>query len=105
MANQRPLIGKKRAAAEVLKKKNFMSLDSKFLAQPKLLPVHFTLIGFVIITAQVQQPMQNQLSDFVCKAQAILFSLCGCARYGNDKLAQLCDVPDFKVLLCAGKRK
>ena len=40
-------------------------LDSQLLSQSQFQPVHLTMISFVIVTAQVQQSVQDQLLYFI----------------------------------------
>jgi hypothetical protein len=46
--------------------------DSKSLSQLQLEPVHFAFVSFVIVTGQMQKPVQNQLLHLIRKAEAIV---------------------------------
>ena len=50
-------------------------LYSQTAAKAEFQTVHLAIIRFVIVTAQVQQAVQNQLRDFFVKLQAMLICL------------------------------
>jgi hypothetical protein len=42
-------------------------LDAKLLPESQLKPVHLAAVGFMIMSAKVQQAVQDQLRDFLVK--------------------------------------
>jgi hypothetical protein len=61
---QNLLVASEDACAPVLRPLT-LSSNPQFLSQLQFQPIHFPIIGFVIITAQVQQPMKDQLFYFI----------------------------------------
>jgi hypothetical protein len=53
----------------------FVFSDAQPLSQPQLKPIHLTLVSSVIITAQVQQAMKDELRDLGIQAQPVLLGL------------------------------
>jgi hypothetical protein len=55
--------------------KMFPSLDSKLPSQPKFESIHLTTVCNVIVAAEMKQPMQNKLSDFLVEGETVLSRL------------------------------
>ena len=82
-----------------------VKLYSKPATKTEFEPIHLALISFVVITAKVQQTMENQLFNFICKTVAGLFSL-GCRAIDRDyDVAQVRFEFRFKLRRISWKRQ
>ena len=50
-------------------------LNAQPPSQPKLQPIHLTIICRMIVPAKVNQTMQNKLRDFLFEGQSVLSRL------------------------------
>jgi hypothetical protein len=67
---------RKFAPNEKCEMENFLlPLDAELRPKPKFKSVHLAFISFVIVSAKVQQAMENKLRDFLINSKTIFFGL------------------------------
>ena len=65
------------------------SLNTELLSQSEFQPVHFTIVGFMVVAGEVKQAVENQLSNLSVKRQPVFFRLRSGGLDGNGYIAQI----------------
>src|SRR5262249_38477805 len=68
-------------------------------------PVHLAVVGFVIITAQVQQAMQNQLLELVIQPESVSCCLSRGLFDRNEYVTEVQSECLFNFILAGRKRQ